>query len=336
MLNNKFNHLLIIALLLLLAGCGNKETQITSLSMLEGGKTFAVASGTAADKFVLDRFPDVKLEYYNSVMDCALAVKGGKADAAAYDKPVLLNIAGKNEGLTVLEEVIEDDNYGFAVQPGNVELKNTIDEVLDELKSNGMYQEMNLRWFPKRGEPAPMPQIEFTGENGVLLFGTAAVTEPISFVDGNRNIVGFDIELASYVAQRLGKRLEVVDMEFGAMLPALISGKVEMIGAGLSITEERAKSVLFSKSYYKNGIAVIVRSYDNPEQEESGTLFSSLDDVADKRIGIFSGTVQDGFISKKYPASSIFRYDSTADLILSLKTGKTDAAMIDLITARVI
>lgn len=328
--------LVFFTLSLLLLSCNNKKDEIVTLSMLEGGKTFAVPTGTAADKFVLEKFPDAKLEYYNSVLDCALAVKGGKSDAAAYDKPVLLNIAGKNEGLTVLDEVLVDDNYGFAVQLTNNELKRTIDEVLDELKANGTYQDMNVRWFPAKGEPAPMPHLEFTGENGVLRFGTAAVTEPMSFVDGNRNTVGFDIEFASYIAIKLGKKLEIIDMEFGALLPALISGKVDMIGAGLSITEERAKSVLFSNSYYKSGISVIVRSDNFSDRSKAEPVLTSIDDLADKRIGIFSGTVQDAFIANKYPKASIYRYDSTADLILSLNTGKTDAAMIDLITARII
>jgi polar amino acid transport system substrate-binding protein len=78
-------------------------------------------------------------------------------------------------------------------------------------------------------------------------------------MNDDNKITGFDIEFASLIAKRLGKRLEIVNMEFGAMLPALISGKVDMIGAGLSITEERAKQVLFSESYFESGIAVLVK-----------------------------------------------------------------------------
>ena len=306
--------------------------------MLEGGKTFAVPTGTVADQFVLKRFPDAKLEYYNSVLDCALAVKGGKASAAVYDKPVLLNIAGKNEGLTVLNEMLVDDNYGFAVQLKDVKLKNTIDEVLDELKKGGIYEEMSKRWFPKKGNPEPMPEIELSGENGILKFGTAAVTEPMSFMDGNRKIVGFDIEFAAYIAKKLGKKLEIINMEFGAMLPALISGKVDMIGAGLSITEERAKSVLFSNSYYLSGIAAIVKSPAtvSSNQTDKAVKMSSMDDLATKKIGIFSGTVHDAFLAKKYPRASVSRFESTADLILSVSTGKIDAAMLDLITAGIL
>ncbi len=90
---------------------------------MEGGKTFAVPTGTVADQSVLKRFPGAELSYYNSVHDCALAVSNGQADAAVYDKPVLKNIAAKNPGMKVLDEVLFPDQYGFAVALDNLELK---------------------------------------------------------------------------------------------------------------------------------------------------------------------------------------------------------------------
>jgi polar amino acid transport system substrate-binding protein len=78
-------------------------------------------------------------------------------------------------------------------------------------------------------------------------------------VDGTQKVVGFDIELAQYVAKKLGKKLEIVNMDFGAMIPALISGKVDMIAACITVTQERSQSVLFSAPYYTGGIAALVR-----------------------------------------------------------------------------
>lgn len=325
-----------LSVLISFSGCGKEETAYTNLSMLENGKTFAVPTGTVADQSVLKKFPDAKIKYYNSVLDCAIAVKEGKADAAVYDKPVLQNIAGKNDGMVVLQEMLFDDLYGFAVQLQNKELKTTIDEVLAEIKSNGIYDDMMKRWFPAQGEPAPMPKIELSGNNGIIKFGTSAVTEPMSFLDASHNIAGFDIEFASYIAKKLNKRLEIVDMEFGAMLPALIAGKVDIIGAGLSITEERAKKVLFSESYYPSGIAALVRSNAGTSEEktsEASAGYSKVDDLAEKKIGVFTGTVHDAFVAGKYPKAQILRYESTADMIMSLKSGKIDATMFDLITA---
>ena len=322
----RYLQLFVFGLFLLMTGCSRQEVKIARLADLGGGKTFALPTGTAADQFVLKKFPDAKIKYFNTVLDCALAVKEGKADAAAYDKPILQNIAAKNEGLTVLNELLIDDQYGFAVQLENKELKNVIDGVLAELKSNGTYGDMMKRWFPKKGNPAPMPDIKLDGANGVLHFGTAVVTEPMSFVDANHKTVGFDIEFATYVAKKLGKQLEVVSMEFGAMLPALIAGKVDMIGAGLSITEERAKKVLFSESYYPSGIAVIVRGVSPVVVAATTTKMKSIDDIKDKRIGVLLGSIHDAYVIKTFPNASIFQYNDIPDLLMALNSEKIDVA----------
>jgi polar amino acid transport system substrate-binding protein len=104
-----------------------------------------------------------------------------------------------------------------------------------------------------------MPEIASRGSKGVLKLGTAAVTEPFSFIDASQKVVGFDIEIASYIAQKLDMKLEIINMDFGAMIPALLSGKVDMIAACITITEERAKKVLFSEPYYTGGIAALVK-----------------------------------------------------------------------------
>jgi polar amino acid transport system substrate-binding protein len=322
-------HLICFLVIVAFAGCTKKETLITNLKMLEGGKTFAVPTGTVADQFVLKKFPDARIKYYNTVIDCALAVKDGKADATSYDLPVLKNIAAKNTGIEVLPELMFDDLYGFAMQLGNFELKAVIDSVLSEIRADGTYDDMMIRWFPDKGDPAPMPEIKFGNRNGVLRFGTSAVTEPMSFYDANRNIVGFDIEFASRIALRLDKELEIVDMEFGAMLPALISGKVDMIGAGLSITEERAKSVLFSESYYPSGIAALVKSIAKEEPFPAGLQLRSIRDIEDKRIGVLMGSIHDVYANRNFPEARIMQYQSVTDMLTALKSNKIDVAFAD-------
>ena len=316
-------------IILILAGCGSNELKISSLESLKGGKTFAVPTGTIADQFVLEKYPDAQIEYYNSVLDCALAVRDGKADAVAYDKPILQNIAAKYEGLVLLPQLLFDDQYGFAVQLQNRNLKQAMDEVLAELKANGTYEDMQKRWFPDRGNPAPMPEIKPCEENGVLKFGTAAVTEPMSFVDGRQQIVGFDIEYATCIARKMGKKLEIVNMEFGALLPALISGKVDMIGAGLSITAERAKKVLFSQSYYPSGIAVLVKSYLEKLPENSDTRMKTLDDIKTKKIGVLLGSIHDAYAQKEFPNAEILEYQNISDMLFALNTGKNEVAFFD-------
>jgi len=249
----------VLALVLLgaIPGCGRRE-KITTLDQLHG-KEFAVPTGTVADALVLSAIPDARFRYFNSVLDSCMAVKGGKADAAAYDEPILRNIAAKNPGLTVLKKRITTDHYGFAVRPGDLSLKGAIDGVVAALRADGDYDRMLKRWLPDTGAPSPMPDLPSAGTAGVLRFGTAAVTEPFSFVDGTGQVVGLDVEIAARVAQKLGMKLEIVNMDFGGMIPALVAGKVDMIGACITITPERARSVLFSEPYYTGGIAALVK-----------------------------------------------------------------------------
>lgn len=315
---------------LFLMGCSTSEKQIVNLKMLEGGKTFACPTGTIADQMTLKKYPDANIEYYNTVLDCAVAVQEGKADAAVYDLPVLKNIAAKNEGLTVLREVMYDDQYGFAVQMGNTELKQVIDDLLDTLKADGTYDDMMRRWFPEKGAPAPMPEFTFDNSTEVFRFGTAAVTEPMAFYDADKRIAGFDIEFASYIAKKLKKRLEIVDMDFGAMIPALASGKVDMIGAGLSITEERAKKILYSKCYYLSGIAVAVKSLEQARAVEHPSIrLTKLEDIGSARIGVLMGSIHDAYAIRTYPKAEIMQYQSLSDMILAVINDKTDVAFMD-------
>ena len=304
-------------------GCSRESHVITDLSMLEGGKTFAVPAGTAADQMVLDRIPDARIIYFNNVLHCALAVKEGKAHATAYDLPVLVNIKAHLEGLTILDEFIMDDQYGFAVRQDDLKLKEAMDRVLARIREDGTYGEMHDRWFPEQGDPGPMPDIPSSGENGVLNFGTAAVAEPMSYVFADQGAIGFDIEYAAYIAQDLGMELNIVNMEFGALLPALISGKVDMIGAGLSITEERAKSVLFSEPYYEGGLAVMVQGGPQDVKKDKANPSESS---GTKTLAVLLGSSHESYARKHYADDRLLQYQTVPDLLLALKQGKTDAA----------
>lgn len=247
---------LLVSVVLLMTGC-SERVKIQQLNEL-ADKSFAVPTGTVADQLVQSRFTGAQFQYFNSVLDSAMAVQAGKADAAAYDEPILRNIAAKNPGLRVLPDLITRDYYGFAVRPDNQPLKITIDSVIADIKSDGRYEAMLGRWLPQQGSPAPMPVIA-DGNDGIIKLGTSAITEPFSFVDGSRQIVGIDIEIARLVAHKLNKKLEIVNMDFGAMIPALMAGKVDMIAACITMTEERAQKVMFSEPYYNGGIAALVK-----------------------------------------------------------------------------
>jgi len=227
----------------------------------------------------------------------------------------------------MLSEYVVPDLYGFAVRLGKDSLKEIIDTTLAEIKGNGIYEQMRIRWFPKSGKPQPMPDIPLTGENGVFVFGSCSEQMPFSYMDENRKIVGFDIEIATYVAQRLGMQLEIVDMEFGALIASLEAGKVDMIGASISITEERIKRVLFSDSYYSAGLGALVKSPKSSKPVAIVERYAKPDDLANARIGAVTGTTGELTVRQRYPKADLRVFDDVMDSIAALKANQIDAVV---------
>ena len=121
----------------------------------------------------------------------------------------------------------------------------------------------------------------------ILLVGTNAEFAPYSFID-NGNIVGFDIDIAHEVAKRLGKTITFKDMPFESLLPELQLGRIEIIAAGITPTQERAQKVLFTKPYVEGDKLVVLTRRNTP-------LITSIDDLNGKKV-----VVNDGFTADLY------------------------------------
>ena len=328
-----FYYFLLFALLFIsINSCSHdkKQNQIKNLEELKDAR-FAVVTGTIADKLVLSKFPKATFSYYNSPLEACIAVQQGIEKTAAYDEPIFRNILAKNPGLKILSEMITTDNYGMAVRPDDQKLKHSADSLLDALKTDGRYDDMRNRWFPVKGNPAPMPEIKCEGNNGELNFGTCATTEPFSFFDDKQQIVGFDVEFVSLLAQSLGMKLEIQNMDFGALIPSLLSGKTDIIGACITITEERSKSVLFTKPNYTGGIAAIVKDQEVDADFKKASENLYLDEIINDgsnidtaSVGAMTGTIGEMYIREHYPKSTVKCYDDIMDAIASLKVKKLD------------
>ncbi|MBP1918488.1 polar amino acid transport system substrate-binding protein [Youngiibacter multivorans] len=161
-------------------------------------------------------------------------------------------------------------------------------------------------------------------DSGKLVLGTSADYPPFEFhasVDGKDTIVGFDIEVAKEIAKDLGVTLEIKDLKFDGLLAALDQGSVDIVIAGLSPTEERAKSVDFSIQYYSAEQAVVVRGADK------GTL-TTLESLKGKTIAAQKGTIQED-AAKAVEGATVLSLGKISDLILALKSNRADAAIIE-------
>ena len=120
--------------------------------------------------------------------------------------------------------------------------------------------------------------------------GTNAEFAPFEYREG-KNIVGFDIDLIKEIARISGFEIEFVDMQFDGLLPALESGKIDLIISGMTATEDRKKFVDFSSPYYSTKQASLV-DQDEPK-------IQSLDDLVGRKCGVGLELTGDILVSKR-------------------------------------
>ena len=164
-----------------------------------------------------------------------------------------------------------------------------------------------------------------TGEN-VIIMGTNAEFEPFEYRENGIDIVGFDVDLAQAVADKLGKELVVEDMAFDSLILALNSDKVDFVAAGMTVTEERATQVDFSDTYATSKQAIIVKA-DNTE-------INTVEDLAGKKVGVQLGTTGDLAASSDSNIGEVLQLPSGTAAVLDLKNGKIDAVVIDIEPAK--
>ena len=161
-----------------------------------------------------------------------------------------------------------------------------------------------------------------------LKMGTNAAFQPYEYYDDESGaIIGIDAEVAALICEKLGYELEIVDMAFDSLIPALTSGKVDFVMAGMTVTEERKQSVDFSTSYAQGVQVVIV-----PE----GSDITSIDDLtaegASHKVGVQQGTTGDLYATWDIADAglgSVEPYANGPDAVLALTSGQVDCVMID-------
>lgn len=157
-------------------------------------------------------------------------------------------------------------------------------------------------------------------EDNVLTMGTNATFPPYEYVDDNGNIVGIDAEIAAALAKKLGMTLEIKDMEFDSLITACAGGSVDVVLAGMTVTDERKESVNFSDSY-ATGIQVII--------VKEGSDIAAYEDLEGKMIGVQSGTTGDIYCTDEFGQDSVKQFQNGALAIEALKNGQVDCVIID-------
>jgi ABC-type amino acid transport substrate-binding protein len=169
--------------------------------------------------------------------------------------------------------------------------------------------------------PASAGMIDDIRSRGTVRIGVSLGGEPIGFRDDQNNPVGYDVDVAKMIADKLGVPVEFTDVSGDARISMLVSGQLDIVVANTSATLERAKSVNFTIPYNRAGLRVIV-------QADSG--ITSLDQLAGKKIVVGRGTTGETFIKKAVPTAELVYVDQFApDGVLQLQQKRVDAAIED-------
>ena len=255
-----------------------------AIADLKGAKIAAQAGTFHAD--ALSQIPDVQSSTYPEFADLLTALKSGAIDGYIAEEPTALSVCGSNDELTYLPFKNNDTGFtataadvGIAIglKKGNAlrdQINTVLAEITEEQRSQLMEQIVTLASGGTVTEFAVHCDAPAT-TTGTLKIGMECAYEPYNWTDtdgssfgavpisseGQQGLYanGYDVQIAQYVVNRLGLKLEIYAMEWDSLIPAVNSGAIDAIVAGMSPTAERAQEIDFTDTYYESNLVVIIR-----------------------------------------------------------------------------
>ena len=276
--------LVLIILTIFMVGCRNSESLKNSesskkvITKLEDAANARIGMmvGSSAEVYIKQKFPSASIMNFTNIMDAVAAVKAGQLDAAVLLQTGAVNIMKTNSDLWYLPEPLNEEYMAIATRKDDGKLLAQVDSILSEFKKDGTLEDMQRRWTKTDTSPYETVDIQLPKTGEVLKVGVSANREPFSFLDAQQRQSGHDGELSYRIAAKLGRPIEFYDTNFNALLPALQSGRVDLVISGMTVTEERKKFVNFSQTYFTNPMVMLVKKGTPP----SGSL-SFLQGVGD-------------------------------------------------------
>lgn len=166
-------------------------------------------------------------------------------------------------------------------------------------------------------------------DSGKLVLGLDDSFPPMGFRDDKGEIVGFDIDLANAVAEKLGLKLELKPVDWSTVTLTLNKGDIDVIWNGFSISEKRKKEVDFSDSYLDNKQIMVVKNDSDMVGKK---------DLKDKILGIQAGSTSEGALAKETDVESslkeIKKYGDNVQALMDLGIGRVDVVLVDEVVGR--
>ncbi|MBQ9526080.1 MAG: transporter substrate-binding domain-containing protein [Fretibacterium sp.] len=227
----------------------------------------AAQRGTVGQFIAEDLLGDKKAELlttYEKYVDAIASLRQGKVRAVVMDELPAKRFLSEVAGLTLMDEALSEESYAIGFKKGNAGLLGQVNKALSELKADGTLAAIFDKYLNGDVGAISPEGIDLNkgAKGGRLVVGTEAGFAPYELKVGS-GYIGIDIEMCAAIAKKLGRELVIENMNFDALPMAVSTGKVDMICAGITVTEERKENMDFSDNYVEGARQVAVVRADD-------------------------------------------------------------------------
>lgn len=281
---------IVLAALLLLGctACGTQEkvdiSGAETISDLAGAK-IAAQSGTFHEE-ALAQIEGAKTSVYPDFTELLTALKSGAIDGYIAEEPTALAVCKTDDTINYLP--LKNNSTGFTataadvgiavgVKDGNA-LRDSIDAVLNTVTAEQKAQLMEQMVTLANGgtvDTLALSMDDATPTNGTLKVGMECAYEPFNWTETSNPSIGavpisgegkegqyangYDVQMARYIANQLGMKLEIYAYEFDSLIPGVDSGALDAIIAGMSPTAKREMQIDFTQTYYESNLVIVIK-----------------------------------------------------------------------------
>ena len=253
-------------------------TEFSDLS----GRTVSMLTGAPFEELVRSKAPDVgKFTYFNNMPDMLLALQSGKTDAVLNNNAIAALAVNRNPDLTLFPQDLRSGAFGFAFAKGDSRLDEwqAAFDAIPETKIREAWD----KWTGADESAKVLPEQDWPGTNGTVRVAAGDTLEPMSYVSGDGELKGFDIEVILMTSREMDVHVEFTGMEFAAILSSVQAKKADIGVGSIIITEERAQAVDFLE-YSPAAFVLVVRAQQAEfaaaepatETEASETFWDSI------------------------------------------------------------
>ena len=248
--------------------CFADEAKLSSTAQLKTER-LAAQRGTVGQFIAEDMLGDNKaklLTTFEKYVDAIASLRQGKVRAVVMDEMPAKRFVNEVEGLAIMAEALSEENYAIGFKKGNAELIAQVNAILAEMKADGTLAAIFAKYIDGDYSAVKPEDIDFNkgAKGGKFYVGTEAGFAPYELRVGS-GFIGIDVEMCAHIARKLGKELVILNMNFDALPTAVSTGKVDMICAGITVTDERKENMDFSDNYVVGAKQVAVVRADDYE-----------------------------------------------------------------------